>query len=105
MVAWLSRLRYRPVSVALHYNHFTFDGRTGRTDGLSLPAFRPSGAGGVVPGVYIEMDPRCLRRKEPAHEQRSNDRTGEWFRRDVVEVGHRAVKPGIVSIPQRKPPH
>src|SRR5260370_37929461 len=47
--------------------------RVERARRLALAAFRPSGLGGLVPGVNVEMQPRRGGGGKPAQVQRSGD--------------------------------
>src|SRR5262249_59306411 len=60
--------------------------RVERARRLALAAFRSPGLGGLVPGVDVEMQPRCGGGDEPAQEQRRADRAAESAGDDIVDV-------------------
>src|SRR5258708_19351595 len=62
--------------------------RVERARRLALAAFRPSGLGGLVPGVNVEMQPRLGGGDKAAQEQRRGDPAAKIAAGDVFPLPH-----------------
>src|SRR5262249_53019125 len=73
--------------------------RVERARRLALSAFRPPGLGGLVPGVDVEMQPRCGAGDEAGQEGGRGNRAAEITGGDVVDVGDLRLEQRLVGPP------